>query len=193
MPDYAAKLQDSILSRSALFDDLVDQEAQIILDWAMTQAERVAAIVQDEEDYDDKRSKLGKLLKGISRLVAFRQRKDTEWYTEKLDQLTEYSLAISGPGLSVDQRTALLDHANKTNIELLNEALTYFTPPEEAELDTYTPPSTDIKTYAAPVRDIDSHADPTTDIQPYIPPERDIKPHIEPPSDIVPTDEHQGE
>lgn len=182
MQDYAAKLQDAILSRSALFDDLVDEEAKIILDWAMIQAERVAATVQDEEDYDTKRSMLGKLLKGMSRLVAFRERKDAEWYAEKLVQLNAYSLAIGGPTLSEAQQVTLKSHSQMSNIELLRTVINMFTPPKEAEIEAYTPP----------VLEVDLHVPPPTEVDTYQAPELDIKPHIPPPTDII-LDENEGE
>ncbi len=190
---YADKLIGKILDRLSLTENLADAEAKILLDWGTQQAERVAALAQDDEDVDEKGGDLMKLMKSINRLVGYRGQKDNIWFIEKLTQLDKYSQSIQGPMLTEEQRASLQNHTEKSDTELLQALLAIYTPlskdtpsdieafqPDTTEIDTYTPPTSDIDTYEAPYSGIEVYKSPASDIIESETPDADAEPPQKP-------------
>jgi hypothetical protein len=128
--EYASRLRDAILERSALTDDMLDEEAQVFLDWAMTQADRVGLLIQSEEEAETKRDALMDWLKDISRLVTLRHAKDADWFATTLTELDAHAQAIGAMALSPEHQTALAQHSSKSTIELLSQITGIYAPTE---------------------------------------------------------------
>ncbi len=119
--EYAARLHDAILDRSSLTDNLADDEADLLIEWALRQADRVSLLITNDEDYDSRRSVLMALVKQITRIVTRRHEQDDLWLGEKLNQIGEYSQQLGGPSLNVEQWRELVGHASKSNTELVQQ------------------------------------------------------------------------
>lgn len=208
MSDYAARLRDAILDRSALTDDLLDDEAELLLNWALQQADRVAALMQNETDMETKSEALMDLVKAINRLVAYRFDKDETWFSAKLNDLNNLSTSINGPATDATQQAVLLNHTEKSNLDLLQDLLNAYTPtapltPEdEIELHTATEPdlqaaldaATPAHEHAEVEVDLSSHSiepyeEPASHVVNYSPLADEIETYRPPATDIQPYDE----
>lgn len=126
---YIARLQDSLLSNSAIRGDLNDDEAQPLLDWGFNQAQQIGAVVADDDDFEVKRDALSGFLKSVARYVLRHQENDETWRQSTLQRLDEYSQAFNGPVLSEATRQTFLQAGEITPLELLNKMLSAYSPP----------------------------------------------------------------
>lgn len=207
MSDYAAMLKDAILDRSALTEDLVDDEAKVLIDWAMHHAERVAALIQNEAEMETKSEAFMDMLKDFSRLVARRFDKDEAWFSEKLAELNTLSASIDGPTTTPDQQAALLNHSDKSNLDLLQALLNAYSPTvpvaeDEIELHKDTDPDLEatIKASAPPPDEVEvglsPHAlepyeEPPTNVVNYTPLADEIETYRPPATDIQPYEDEE--
>lgn len=121
--EYAVRLRDTILDRSALIEEMVDTEGQVFMDWAMTQADRVGASIHDENEAESQSDLLLGWLKDISRLVTRRQDRDAEWFSESLQSIDETAKSLGLAGFTDTQKAAINEHGSKTNLEFLQEII----------------------------------------------------------------------
>lgn len=208
MSDYAAMLKDAILDRSALTEDLVDDEAKVLIDWAMHQVERVAALMQTEADMETKGEVFMDMLKNFSRLVARRFDKDEAWFSEKLIELNTLSASIDGPTTTPDQQAALLNHAEISNLDLLQALLNAYSPavpvaedevelhkdtePDlEAVLKASTPDSTEEVEVGLSPHALEPYEEPPTNVVNYTPLADEIETYRPPVTDIQPYEDEE--
>lgn len=178
--DYSRKFQVAILDNSALTDDLTDDEAKIYFEWALAVAEKVANSVQNDDEAEEKRDSLMKLLRVMSRLVTHRQEKDSEWFHSMLDNLSNLQTSLIDTGLTEQHRqrlSSIYDSDNATLLQHLTKLLLEPTETESVDQNIVPAPPNDIKAYQTPDTDIKSYQAPKRDIDTYTPPKRDLKPH----------------
>ena len=167
--DYVQKFQVAILDNSALTENLTDDEAKLYLDWALPVAEKVAQSIQNEDEAEEKRDSLMKLLRVMSRLVTRRQDEDNEWFLSMLDTLSTLQISLINTGLTEQHRqrlTSIYDSDNATLLQHLTQLLLNplgeetpdqtIIPAPPNDIKTYQTPDTDIQTYQAPKRDLDT-------------------------------------
>ena len=77
---YAKKFRDAILDRSALTDELTDDEAEPFINWAMTQADRVGVMVENEDDAEVKLRSLMRFLSNMTKVVSRRGEYDDDTF-----------------------------------------------------------------------------------------------------------------
>lgn len=126
--EYAASLRDAVLDRSALTEDMLDDEAKVYIDWAMTQADRVGLLVENEDDAEARRDAFMGWLKSLSRLVTLRKERDAAWFAETLAELDAQGQATGLPPLSEEHKVALSNHVDKSNVALLEHFISTMTP-----------------------------------------------------------------
>jgi hypothetical protein len=129
---YAERFRAVVLDDAGMIDGLNDDEAQVLLDWALKEAERVGNTVTDETDAEAKQGSLTRFLAGIGRMVSRRhEHPEAGWAEEKLQTNLEHSTALNGPTLSPQQQAAVVaainDHA-RPNMEVLQAILAAYTP-----------------------------------------------------------------
>ncbi len=151
MPDenpWRAKLRDTILDNSSITDGLTDDEAQPLIEWGLVMADRVTQGLPRTPDpaaearLDDLRADLPRLMKRISWIRQYREKKGPEWTLKTLGQLNEMNQHLHGdaaPQLdSVTQSRIAHKQDDLTGFALLQDLMQRLTPP--ADDPTHTQP-----------------------------------------------------
>lgn len=136
---YVDKLKDALLDNSALRDGLTDEEAKPLIDWALRQADYVAASIENDEDAEFKQTNLNRLVLYITRFTTRRlDGKDDEWVTKQLSRLNEFSTNIGGKTLPDSVQAQLLHHAELSHEDVLGILTSAF---DQAEMPTQPMPT----------------------------------------------------
>lgn len=142
---YAERFRAVVLDNASMTDGLNDDEARVLIDWALKLAEQVGANVVDDADVETKQGELTRFLSGFGRLVTRRhEHPEPEWAAEKLQGQMEHSAVISGPTLSAAQMGILAAAVNNhalSNMEVLRQIIAAYgstespmpTPPAPSE------------------------------------------------------------
>ncbi|GAB4571489.1 MAG: hypothetical protein Kow0077_08260 [Anaerolineae bacterium] len=104
---FAARAAQEILNDSSLRDELTDEEAQPLLDWALARIEALAAQASgaSPEALEDALANLRRVMKRMNRLVRLRQEGDPEALATELNRLGQLGARLTG------QESALGEHA----------------------------------------------------------------------------------
>jgi hypothetical protein len=125
-PDEIRNAKETLYQTSGVRDDLNDDEATILLQWAET---RIDYLAQQEGDFDQQNRFLRQLLARIDRFVGQRQYMDEASHSEHVDNLMK-AMAITHFGTITREQIVANLPTDKADMRANLQAI----------LDTLTPP-----------------------------------------------------
>lgn len=112
----------------SLTEELTDDDAKIVLDWAQEQVKQLAAKFTDEAAFDDAMKSLLRVVKNANRVVGQREFADPSEQEERIDKMTEAAMGM-GVVTATAQAADVRDQLNAlSSADALKTLLTMFTP-----------------------------------------------------------------
>jgi hypothetical protein len=116
----------------SLTEELSDEDAKILLDWARAQIAHLAVKAPDQAAFEEAVSSVLRVMKNANRVVGQRDFADPVEQEERIGKMTEAALGM-GVVAAVAQAAAVRDQlAALAPGEAIKTLLTLFTPPDAA-------------------------------------------------------------
>lgn len=126
----------------SLTEELTDDDAKMVLEWAQEQVKQLAAKFTDEAAFDDAVKSLLRVVKNANRVVGQRDFADPTEQEERIDKMTEAAMGM-GVVTATAQAAEVRDQLNAlSSTDALKRLLTMFTPGDVATSAQAAPQST---------------------------------------------------
>ncbi len=145
---WTAKLHDTILDNSSITDGLTDDQAQPLIDWGLDMAVIVTQNFPStpdpalEDRFDELRADLPRLMKRISWICLYREKKGPEWTLKTLGQLNEMNQNLHGahaPQIPPQEQEQLAhQQIGLDGLALIRHLMQRLTPPSDDLTGTRT-------------------------------------------------------
>lgn len=125
--DTAAAIQQ-LYEDPSLTEELTDDDAKVVLDWAQEQVKQLASKFTDETAFDDAMKSLLRVVKNANRVVGQRDFADPTEQEERIDKMTSAAMGM-GVVTATAQAADVRDQLNAlSSTDALKTLLTLFTP-----------------------------------------------------------------
>lgn len=172
---------------ASLTEDLIDEEAVKLLQWAETQLPDLVAKYPDETEFDEAFKALRTMVKGMNRFVGQRASMDDTEKQERLGKISAAAVALGfNPAATIGTAQVARREREQSNMDVLDDLLRLFSSvpamPQAAEDPMLSPDVPEPE--ATPAPDSISMAEASPEISEEVPETSEVSPEIpeEPPA-----------